>query len=85
MPTYEYECETCGYKFEKLQGTSEEPLKKCPECGKNTKRVISAGAGIIMKSSFNERKNNISSGRTCCGREERCDIPPCSDDGVCKR
>ena len=24
-------------------------------------------------------------GKTCCRREERCDIPPCSDGGVRKR
>ena len=32
MPTYEYECETCGIHFEKLQRFSEEPLRTCPEC-----------------------------------------------------
>jgi len=24
-------------------------------------------------------------GLTCCGRTERCEKPPCSDDGSCKR
>ena len=50
MPTYEYECSNCGYKFDKFQSMSEPTLKKCPECGKNKlKRLIGAGAGIIFK------------------------------------
>jgi hypothetical protein len=24
-------------------------------------------------------------GTTCCGMDERCDTPPCSSDGICKR
>jgi hypothetical protein len=24
-------------------------------------------------------------GSTCCGRSERCDTPPCSNDGKCQR
>ena len=34
MPTYEYQCKTCGYKFEKFQHMSEGPLKVCPKCGR---------------------------------------------------
>lgn len=89
MPTYEYQCESCGYAFEKFQNINGEPRERCPQCGNPAKRKISAGMGIIMKgrsfSSSDERKNNLSSGRTCCGRSERCDTPPCSDDGTCKR
>lgn len=51
MPTYEYECRTCGFSFEKTQSMSEEPLKECPECGKSVRRVINGGAGIIFKGS----------------------------------
>lgn len=99
MPTYEYQCESCGHKFEKFQNMSEEPLKECPKCGKGIKRLIGAGMGVIFSAkdgstsrgkgkgfyATNYRNNNPSSGRTCCGRTERCDKPPCSDDGVYKR
>lgn len=48
MPIYEYSCPVCGV-FEVMQGSSEKPLKKCPECEKNGKknaveRVMSASA-----------------------------------------
>jgi len=88
MPTYEYLCESCGYKFEKFQKMSDEPLKECPKCGKVVKRLIGAGMGVIFKrkgSYVTDYRSNFSSGKTCCGRTERCDKPPCSDDGVCKR
>ncbi|MFB3896433.1 MAG: FmdB family zinc ribbon protein [bacterium] len=53
MPTYEYQCDNCGYKFEEFQKMTEAPLKKCPKCKKSGKvhRLISAGAGIIFKGS----------------------------------
>jgi len=52
MPTYEYECEACGHKFERFQSIKADPIKKCPECGKNkVKRLIGIGAGMIFKGS----------------------------------
>jgi putative FmdB family regulatory protein len=51
MPTYEYECLHCGHRFEELQGISDEPLKECPQCGQEVRRLISAGLGIIFKGS----------------------------------
>ena len=52
MPTYEYECKSCGHEMEAFQRITEDPLKKCPECGKNMlKRKIGIGAGIIFKGS----------------------------------
>lgn len=49
MPTYEYECTSCGYRFEIFHNIKQEPLKSCPKCNKNLKRLIGAGAGIIFK------------------------------------
>ena len=52
MPTYDYQCSNCGHKFEKFQSMSSAPVRKCPECGKNTaKRLIGTGAGLIFKGS----------------------------------
>ena len=49
MPTYEYECKTCGHSFEAFQAMSDEPLKKCPVCGKELRRLIFGGVGVIFK------------------------------------
>ncbi|MDB5079211.1 MAG: regulatory protein FmdB family [Chloroflexi bacterium] len=50
MPTYEYQCVSCGHRFEKFQSFSAEPIKNCPVCAEPVKKVISA-AGIIFKGS----------------------------------
>jgi putative FmdB family regulatory protein len=33
VPLYEYECQDCHFRFEKLQRMSDPPPRKCPECG----------------------------------------------------
>ncbi|MCL7452644.1 MAG: zinc ribbon domain-containing protein [Anaerolineae bacterium] len=50
MPIYQYECDTCGIRFERLQRMSEEPLTECPECDGKVHRVIQP-VGIIFKGS----------------------------------
>ncbi|MDD5225640.1 MAG: zinc ribbon domain-containing protein [Candidatus Omnitrophica bacterium] len=50
MPTYEYECMACGHRFEKYQSMVDNPIKKCPKCGKaKARRMISGGAGVLFK------------------------------------
>jgi len=51
MPTYEYECKSCGHSFEVFQSMSDEPLKTCDKCGKEVRRLIFGGAGVIFKGS----------------------------------
>jgi putative FmdB family regulatory protein len=53
MPTYEYECEKCGHRFEVFQRMSDPKLEDCPKdsCGGHVRRLIGRGAGIIFKGS----------------------------------
>jgi putative FmdB family regulatory protein len=53
MPTYEYQCEKCGYTFDEFQSISAEPLKNCKKegCDGTVKRLFSPGAGFIFKGS----------------------------------
>lgn len=48
MPIYEYECDNCGYRFERHQSMASEPVRRCPHCGGAVRRVIYP-AGIIFK------------------------------------
>ena len=50
MPIYEYQCDTCGIRFERRQHMSDEPLKDCPECDGHVHRVIQP-VGVIFKGS----------------------------------
>ncbi len=44
MPLYEYECFVCGFRFEKIQKVSAEPLKTCPKCGGAIRRLMGVPA-----------------------------------------
>jgi putative FmdB family regulatory protein len=44
MPLYEYQCNKCGHRFEKIQKFSDKMVKKCPECGGPVEQMISAPA-----------------------------------------
>jgi len=86
MLTYEYECETCGLRFERRQSIKEEPITECPECHGKVRRLVSGGAGFIFKESGPGRAGQRGSecsleqvGKTCCGRDARCGKPPCGD------
>jgi len=51
MPTYEYECKKCSYNFEIFQAMSDAPVKECPKCGSEVRRLIFGGTGVIFKGS----------------------------------
>jgi len=51
VPTYEYECKSCGYYFEKFESINNSDRVKCPACGGDSKRLISGGVGLIFKGS----------------------------------
>jgi putative FmdB family regulatory protein len=44
MPLYEYQCQKCKHRFEKIQKYSDKMLKKCPECGGLIEQMVSAPA-----------------------------------------
>lgn len=44
MPLYEYECENCGHRFEKIQKFSDPPLESCPVCGGPVHKLLSSPA-----------------------------------------
>ncbi len=48
MPTYDYRCPN-GHSFEVFRKMSDPPEASCPECGNGAERVISAGAGFVLK------------------------------------
>jgi len=49
MPHYDYTCKKCGYTFEVFQKIDDEPLKECPKCKGELKRLIGSGCGLIFK------------------------------------
>jgi len=48
--TYEYKCEYCDHMWEEQHGISDEPVKVCPKCKKESaKRLISGGTSFVLK------------------------------------
>jgi putative FmdB family regulatory protein len=51
MPLYEYECESCNHRFEKIVKYSDPPLDTCPKCGKGPVRKLFSSPAIQFKGS----------------------------------
>jgi putative FmdB family regulatory protein len=52
MPTYDYECDACSHHWELFQKITDDPVKKCPQCGKKKAvRQFGTGAAIMFKGS----------------------------------
>lgn len=51
MPLYEYECDACGKRFERIQKFSDPPIDVCPNCGKGPVRKLLSSPAIQFKGS----------------------------------
>jgi putative FmdB family regulatory protein len=74
MPTYGYECKSCGHTFDVFQSMSDAPVKICPQCGREVRRLINGGTGIIFKGSgfyvTDKGKGKPVSGSSAQGKEK---------------
>ena len=52
MPLYEYQCEGCGHRFERIQKFSDPPADACPKCGAAVRKLISSPAIQFKGSGF---------------------------------
>ena len=52
MPLYEYQCEACAHRFERIQKFSDPPIDICPKCGAAVKKLISSAAIQFKGSGF---------------------------------
>ena len=72
MPTYEYRCTNCEEHLEVVQSFSDEPLTKCPNCGKKTLRKVFSPVGIVFKGSgFYKTDNRRGSGGSKTKEKEK--------------
>ena len=73
MPFYEYQCSACKHHTEVLQKISDAPLKKCPNCGKQSlQRLISAPVFRLKGGGWYETdfKSDNETKRNLVGKEE---------------
>jgi putative FmdB family regulatory protein len=78
MPIYDYACANCSHKFEYIHEMNGVRQIICPVCGSKEVSKLVSIPGLIKTGAKQQ------GGQTCCGREERCEKPPCSADSHCR-
>jgi putative FmdB family regulatory protein len=47
MPLYDYECSSCGTRFEQFASMDSSPVTRCPNCDNEARRIISCGSVYV--------------------------------------
>lgn len=75
MPIYEYECTKCNKIHEVIQKFSDDPLKNCPDCGGEIRKLISPSTFILKGTGWYvtdyARKNNSNNGSNGSKEEKK--------------
>src|SRR5919201_6309144 len=50
VPIYDYRCDHCGHAFSAVQSFTDQPIDKCPNCGKRPRKLLVAPA-VVFKGS----------------------------------
>src|SRR6187200_1589061 len=91
MPLYEYECDACGHRFEKIQKFSDPLEDTCPKCGGPVHKLMSSPAIQFKGSGFyitdypkGEKGSAPKSDGGKSDKDAKADKPPASGDGASK-
>ena len=91
MPLYEYECDACGHRFEKIQKFSDPLVDTCPKCGGHVHKLMSSPAIQFKGSGFyitdypkGEKGTAPKSDGGKADREAKADKPAASTEGASK-
>ena len=74
MPLYEYLCDECGHRFEKIQKFSDPLVDKCPKCGGPVHKLASSPAIQFKGSGFyitDYAKKDQGSAKAADGKAEK--------------
>src|SRR3954451_5607376 len=91
MPTYEYQCNKCGERFDVFQSFSEEPLTKHPgKCRGKVVKVMSPAGIVFSGSGFYKTDNRSGSkngatkngGSDSSGSTSKSDSAPSKDSST---
>ena len=85
MPTYDYKCLDCANAFEAFQSMKDAPLKTCPKCGGEVKRLIGTGSGLIFKGSGFYATDYKKSGPSDSGKTVSTPCSGCKDAPQCSQ
>jgi putative FmdB family regulatory protein len=49
VPLYEYQCNNCGHRFEKIVKFSDAPIRVCPQCGQEAVEQLLSAPAVQFK------------------------------------
>ena len=80
LPIYEYACDSCGHRFEKLVRVGAE-LPPCPECGSTVRKLVSQSGFILRgggwyKDHYGLKSSSGSSDSSSSGGESKSESKP---------
>ncbi|MBK7819826.1 MAG: zinc ribbon domain-containing protein [Tessaracoccus sp.] len=75
MPTYQYQCKSCGGDLEVVQKFSDPSLTVCPECSGELRKVFNA-VGVVFKGSGFYKTDSRSSGSAGSKKKESATTAP---------
>jgi putative FmdB family regulatory protein len=87
MPLYEYECEACANRFEKIQKFSDPPEDTCPKCGGKVRKLLSSPA-IQFKGSgwyitdYAKKSGSVDSSKSSTSSEKKTEKSESSSDST---
>ena len=91
MPLYEYQCDACGHRFEKIQKFSDPLEDTCPTCGGHVQKLMSSPAIQFKGSGFyitdypkGDKGSAPKSDGGKADRAAKADKPAASADGAAK-
>lgn len=82
MPVYEYECSECDNVFEVQQKMSEDPVKSCPECGGDVRKLMSMSSFQLKGGGWYADGYSSASANTA-GKSASSAAPACPSGGGC--
>jgi putative FmdB family regulatory protein len=85
MPTYSYECQACGTKFDQYQKFDDAPITKCPNCKKNKVRRVFMPAAIVFKGSGWYKTDSRSKSPTTPKSTEKSADKPASESATAEK
>src|SRR3954453_22594442 len=75
MPLYEYECDACAHRFERIQKFSDPLVDICPKCGGHVRKLLSSpaiqfkGSGFYIND-YAKSSSKSDSGKSSSGKSD---------------
>lgn len=76
MPTYDYQCRSCGVITEVVHSMLEDGPTTCERCGGDLRRVVHAAGIIFRGSGFYKTDSRSSSSASVAGASRPAPTPP---------